>query len=434
MAMLINQDFNRRNLQHLRILLYFSFSTLSLGIGLGSWWAYRELGWGGYWFWDPVENISLMPWLALVMLLHCLILAQKNYHFKVWLIFLTITNVILCLLGIFLTRSGVLTSVHSFAVDLKRGFAMVAIVFAVGVFGFALFASKIATINKTINTQPHQQQHLLIWQNYLLLISLLVVFIGTIYPILAQGLWHELVSIGPEYYQQIFAVLILPFLLLIAIAHKINFSKLFQYVVVFIVAITSFFVAYFSQSSKISTWLIFFLVQFAFVNNLFSQQKIATKIAHCGFLLIIAGVATNGYFAKTKELNMQLNQSTEIAGFNIKFEQVKYISGSNFISQQGMFSISKNNNLLATTSPELRYYPVSQQTTNETSIYHNWLANIAIVLGSKDEQQNYAVRIYYKPLIYLIWCGAFLLAVSFPINFFSQNINKILTNSKQQKS
>jgi cytochrome c-type biogenesis protein NrfE len=257
----------------------------------------------------------------------------------------------------------------------------------------------------------------LIAQNYLLVLFLLVVFVGTLYPILANGLWHELITIGPSYYQHIFAVGLIPFLLLLNVASWQHLQQLKQkgfILLVFSVLVASL-VVYFKpeKSLAIVAWLLVFFLVLAILNNILTKQKTSAKIAHLGFLLMLAGIVSNGYFDITKETQLKIGESIEVASLKLELQNTQYLVGKNFLSNQGIFSVSKQQKQLATLTPELRYYPVANQTTNETSIYHYWLGDLAVVLGTKDEQNNYAVRIYHKPLIYFIWLGVLMICSSF---------------------
>jgi cytochrome c-type biogenesis protein CcmF len=415
-AAVITNNLHKQLLKQLHFWLYFTFASLTTGIALGAWWAYRELGWGGYWFWDPVENISLMPWLACIMLIHCLLLIKKQEKFKLWLVFLVVVNAVLCLLGIFLTRSGLLTSVHTFAVDTTRGFAMMCLVLFVGVFGFLIFAYK---FNEIAGWQKNKKSDIfpLLTQNYFLLLFLLIVFVGTLYPVLANGLWQELITIGPTYYQNIFSIGLIPFLLLLSVASWQHLQKLQQKKIILIIVAT--FIAsviiYFKPEKDylIVGWCLIFALTLAIFTNILTPQKISAKIAHLGFLFLLVGIIANGYFDSTKETQLNIGNNIEMAGINIQFHNTQYLVGKNFLSNQGIFHLIKQQKKIATLTPELRYYPVSNQTTNETSIYHYWLGDLAIVLGTKDENNSYAVRIYHKPLIYAIWLGCLMMCGSF---------------------
>ncbi len=351
----IDADFSNR----IKPWLYFSYGFLTLGIGLGAWWAYRELGWGGYWFWDPVENVSLMPWLIATALLHSIKLIEKKQIYRSWTAFLAILSFILCLLGIFLTRSGVLTSVHSFAIDAERGFFVIALIIAIGGSAMLIFGAKMNRL-KSSPTKLLRHEKLILANNYFLLIALFVVLLGTTYPILLRGLSNEFISIGANYYNDIFKIMIIPYLgLMIYSTKSIKFTP--------------------------------------------------KNISHLAFLLIIVGIATSSYFGTTKELSLKEGESFELGIYQINFDKTDYAAGKNYVARQGIFSVYKDNDLIATLTPELRVYPVNNQSTNEASIRHGFVGDIYLVIGTKDEQENYAVRAYLKPFIWLIWLGCALI-------------------------
>ena len=339
--------------------LFFSYGFLTLGVGLGSWWAYRELGWGGYWFWDPVENVSLMPWLIATALIHAVKLVEKKEIYKNWTVFLAILTFILCLLGIFLTRSGVLSSVHSFAIDAKRGFFVITLIFLIGGAALLIFGAKM----NRLRSKPviiDRSEKLILLNNYFLLVALFVVLLGTTYPIFLRGLFSEFISIGPDYYNQIFKIMIVPFLALIAFSTK-------------------------------------------------SAKPNPKNISHLGFFLIILGVTFSSYFGLVKELSLKQGESFTLGDYKIKFEKIEYFAGKNFVSRQGDFTLSKNGKELGDLQPQLRFYPVNDQTTNEASIKHRIFGDVYLVIGNKDENENYAIRAYYKPFIWLIWLGCVLI-------------------------
>ena len=215
----IDRDFSK----YLKNWLFFSWGFLTAGIGLGSWWAYRELGWGGYWFWDPVENISLMPWIAATALIHCIKFLEKKEIFKSWTAFLAILTFILCLLGIFLTRSGVLTSVHSFAVDAKRGFFVIMLILIVGGIGLLIFGAKSGKL-ESVKIKFHFTSRIaaILVNNYFLLLSLFIVVLGTLYPLFSQSFFDQFIAIGPSYYNKLFSILIVPFLVFLGLISLIK--------------------------------------------------------------------------------------------------------------------------------------------------------------------------------------------------------------------
>jgi cytochrome c-type biogenesis protein CcmF len=409
---LISKDFNDKVIKSLRYLVYFSFMILTLGIALGSWWAYRELGWGGYWFWDPVENISLMPWLSAIALIHALKLAKENSAMKSWSAFLAIITMILCLLGIFLTRSGVLTSVHSFAISANRGFFIIFLISIIGGFGLFIFAKNLnfTKISKK-NLQKNRQLFLIIANNYFLITALLVVLIGTIYPLLSRGLFNQFISIGASYYNQVFGILLVPFLIFF-IANSIKFNKILKpsnaLILVVSTLITSI-VFYIFKNIEWLNLLNLFLAIYALFLNFYYSKKLISTLAHGGFLLILIGVIISNSGNEIKEINLQKNQSFAINNFNIKFSNLDYRAEKNFIARIGVFEVTKNNQIITTLKPELRLYPINDRTTNESAIYHHPLYDLYVVIGTKDEAENYAIRAYFKPMISLIWIGVALI-------------------------
>jgi cytochrome c-type biogenesis protein CcmF len=427
-AGLLSERIDKKFAQHLKGWLFFSYGFLTFGIGLGAWWAYRELGWGGYWFWDPVENISLMPWIAATALIHCLKLLEKKEIFKIWTAFLAILTFILCLLGLFLVRSGVLTSVHSFAIDAKRGFFVIGLIFLIGGAGLLILGAKIPRLKS-------EQNKIFLWSkigsillnNYFLIVALFVVLLGTIYPIFSRGIFDEFISIGPEYYNKIFGFLITPFLIFLAISNQLNYSEkttvkkfinlkisLLLLAAITITALTFFY----HKSADFLQILILFLAIFSALITVFSSKNIAMTLAHFGFSIIIVGIVITSSFGLTKEINLKKNESLKIANFEIKFLDVEYFAGKNFISRQGDFLVTKNDHEIAHLKPQLRYYPISEQTTNEASIKHGFFGDLYLVIGNKDEEENYAVRVYFKPFIYLIWLGCILIFLATFLKIF----------------
>ena len=446
-AGLLSERIDKKFAQHLKGWLFFSYGFLTFGIGLGAWWAYRELGWGGYWFWDPVENISLMPWIAATALIHCLKLLEKKEIFKIWTAFLAILTFILCLLGLFLVRSGVLTSVHSFAIDAKRGFFVIGLIFLIGGAGLLILGAKIPRLKS-------EQNKIFFWSktgaillnNYFLIVALFVVLLGTIYPIFSRGIFDEFISIGPEYYNKIFGFLITPFLIFLAISNQLNYSektdkkKFINRKIALILGLSALItssVFLYHKSADFLQIIILFLAILSAVITLFSGEKSFQKLrhpelvsgsnltmilAHFGFSIIIVGIVMTSSFGITKETNLKKNESLKIANFEIKFLDVEYFAGKNFISRQGDFLVTKNDQEIAHLKPQLRYYPISEQTTNEASIKHGFFGDLYLVIGNKDEEENYAVRAYYKPFIYLIWLGCVLIFLATFLKIFRKKI------------
>ncbi len=419
--------------------LFFTWGFLTLGIGLGSWWAYRELGWGGYWFWDPVENISLMPWLAGATLIHSIKLLEKKETFKIWTSLLAITSFILCLIGIFLVRSGILTSIHAFAVDVKRGLFIILLILTIGAGGllvFGLNARKIKSHDQ-LKIDLWSKIGMILFNNYFLTLALFIVLLGTLYPIFSQLFFDSSISVAASYYNQIFKIIIIPFLTLMIFSYDLDYFKNNNYrksfnrknLLLFLLALTISFAVFYLKSIDSSgdelvflEKIIFFLsiASLLFVTNYaivqinkktFSQilNKLPIIFGHLGFSLIIIGIMFSSYFGITKEVNIKKDQIIMVKNYQIKFEDAQYVQGENYIARQGRFSVLENNKFLTILNPQLRYFQVSDQTTYEAAIKNSIFSDLYLVLGNKDDDEFYALRVYYKPMIHLIWLGCFMI-------------------------
>ena len=409
-AGLLTEKINKNFAKHLNIWVLISFAFLTIGIGLGSWWAYRELGWGGYWFWDPVENVSLMPWLAVTTLLHSNKSLQYKGIFKIWTANLAIISFLMSLLGIFLVRSGVLTSVHSFAIDAKRGFFVIALLLIIGSLGFLVLAKKMPKLASPKKINLKSQIGLILANNYFLVIALFVVILGTLYPIFSRGMFGKFIAIGPDYYNQIFSILIIPFLAFLALNYYIldkNKTKLLINLV-----ISAILAAILSKSADFLVILIAFLAFFLVISSIFAlkTQNLLMSLSHLGFALVISGIVlSSSSLSENVQTNLKISQKTTIGGYNVEFLGIFHEKNDNFISRVGEFEISKNDQKVALLYPKLNYYPITDQTTNEAAIKHSFFGDIYLVIGQKDDQDNYAIRGYFKSFIWLIWLGCVLI-------------------------
>ncbi len=437
---LILKEIDQKFAENIRPWLMFSWSFLTLGIGLGSFWAYRELGWGGYWFWDPVENVSLMPWLCATALIHCIIMLKKTGNFRIWSCFLSIMSFVFCLLGIFLVRSGVLTSVHSFANDPKRGIFIILLLLFLGGGGFLIFfiqSLKLKTFKSDFAI--FSKAGLVLINNFLLCLALFVVVLGTLYPLILQSLFDSSISIGPFYYQQILSPLAILILLLMILTPyaKLTVNKglnkklmiiLISGILVIILSVN-----FQNHLKPLPLMALFFSMALIFTcafHQFRNRQKITINnslmfLGHLGIAVIIIGIAANALFCKTKELNMKLGESVSIANYQITFSALDYAAGKNYLARIGIFTINDQNKKFQL-SPETRYYPVSDQSTTEAAIKHKLTEDLYLVIGNKDENENFAVRIYYKPFISFIWFGCLILFVSGILSLIGILLNKRL--------
>jgi len=425
LAGLVKEKINSNLAINLSRWLNLSWALLTIGIALGSWWAYRELGWGGYWFWDAVENISLMPWIAAIALVHSVKILNKNGDFKLWTILLAIVTFILCLIGLFLVRSGLLTSLHSFAVDEKRGFYIIMLIALIGGFSLSIFSFKSIKMSgiKNISIDKGKEKNvfiskanLIIFNNYFLLIALFTIALGTLYPIISQVFYYKSISVGEQYYNKIFSILLLPFMIFLNLSYIKKYRDILEIkklLSILLSIVLSFFI-YFNYKTSFVGISLFFLSFTAFLFSSLSKFK-PTNIGHSGFSLLLVGVILSTILGYSKEVSIKPGEQINISedgSYKAIFKSVEYYAAKNFLSRKINFDIIKNDKIITTLSPELRYYPVSDNTTYEAAINHNLVSDIYFVVGNKDDNENYALRIYVKPFIYLIWIGCIFIAAS----------------------
>lgn len=427
-AGLLQEKINASLAKSMSIWLFISWGALTLGVILGSWWAYRELGWGGYWFWDPVENVSLMPWIASTALIHCIKILKKDEGFKVWTILLAIVGFILCLFGIFLVRSGLLTSVHSFAVDAKRGFFIIFLILAIGGGALTVFAVKINKIlGKTTiggNNFIFGKSSLILLNNYILITALFTILVGLFYPIISRNVFDSSISVGASYYNKIFTILLLPFLAFLNLVYYKgdNFKQMLatfhgnkQNYFSLLLAI---FVTYtvsgdFNKENYSVVFLLFFAINIACITAF--RKKSPTNLAHFGFVIALIGIILNSYLGSEKEVNIKINQTinmNEYSYHQVRFDAVNYDSAKNYITRKTDFTILRGGKEYAKLSPELRFYPIADKTTFEADIKHSIHGDFYLAAGNQDDSGNFALRIYFKPYIYLLWLGCLFIVLA----------------------
>ena len=423
LACLIHDAINSKYAQLVKGWLFLCYGFLTLGIVLGSWWAYRELGWGGFWFWDPVENVSLMPWIAATAMIHAISILEKTQRLKIWSVFLGILSFILCLIGIFLVRSGVLSSVHSFAVDAQRGFFVILLIIIIGGFGLLMLAVKSKNIAPAKSGLKFLSRAMLVvLNNYFLMVSLLIILLGTVYPIVSQSFFDQFISIGASYYNSVFAILLIPVFILLILVYRVSY-KGGDYKVSFVkgdllaIILLSLFILISLDDLSILNALVLFFALLAVCVILFSKETLSSRnismhLSHLGFLAIILGALISICFGEVKEVNLKEKESLKIAGYELTFEKINYGAGKNFIAREAEFELKKNQKKIGILKPQLRYYPVSDITTNEASIKNIWFSDLYLVIGNKDEEDNYALRAYHRPFIYLIWIGALMIVIA----------------------
>jgi len=414
---------------------------LTLGIALGSWWAYYELGWGGWWFWDPVENASFMPWLTGTALLHSAIVVEKRDTLKSWTLLLAIVTFGLSLLGTFLVRSGVLTSVHAFAVDPDRGlFILVLLVIAVGG-SLALFAWRAPALKGGGLFAPVSREGALVLNNLLLTTAALTVFVGTLYPLFLDALGQGTVSVGPPYFNATFGPLMVPLVAAMAIGPMLSWKRadlagaLGRLKLAALLTVLTILAALWLQGVKpvlallgiaLAAWAFFgALVEFAERIKLgraplrvswdrakgLPRSAWGLTIAHAGLGIAITGmVGSTAWMTERIEL-MEPGATMEVAGYQMTFRGVEQIRGPNYIADQGTIEVTRDGDPVAVLTPEKRWYPVAQMQTTEAAIHTTFVSDIYAALGEPKDGGAWSIRAYHHPLVPWIWFGCVVMVI-----------------------
>ncbi len=406
-----------------------SWTFLTGGIALGSYWAYYELGWGGWWFWDPVENISLMPWIAGLALVHSLMMVRGEQAIKKWIVFLSILCFSLSVFGTFLVRSGILTSVHSFAADASRGIFILLIFFIVTGFGFLVFLLKEPKKSNDLNLLFINKVSALVINNILMIIATLTILLGTIYPIIIEVLYNKRISVGGPYFNSTVIPIMIPGFLLMSIApilswqtNKINNSK--KYVLAFI--ILSVLVILQSYFLDFNTWgfvglLLGFWIILASIIAIFSSYKIKINIkffkiinphvAHIGVGIAIIGITCSSVFQNELDFNLNEGDKFNVNGKTVLFEKIETTNEINFQSLRGKFLFDIEKNQSKEIEAGKNYYPVSKMITSEAGILHQWNKDIYFILG--DQKNNeWFVKVLVNPFVSFIWLGVIIMMYS----------------------
>lgn len=411
---------------------------LTLGIVLGSWWAYYELGWGGWWFWDPVENASLMPWLAGTALLHSLAVTEKRGSFKAWTVLLAILAFSLCLLGTFLVRSGILVSVHAFASDPTRGLYILAYLIVVIGGSLALYAVKGNQIRSRDNAERYSRETMLLLNNILLMTALIVVLIGTLLPLVHKQLGLGSISIGAPFFDQMFLIICTPFAFLLGIGPLVKwrrdqFSAIRTPVVISVVlmAILGFALPYFLQNKlTVSAVLGVMMVVVIVLLALYELHQRATHrsgfwggltklsrshwgmvLAHLGVAMTIWGIAFSQNYSIERDVRMNVGDSVEISGYQFQFKGIEDANGQNYLGGKAQVEVTKNGQYETTLFAEKRFYKVSKMTMTEAAIDWGFTRDLYVALGESLGDGSWALRLYYKPFIRWIWLGGVFMAL-----------------------
>ena len=408
---------------HIKKWVLISWVFLTLGIMLGSIWAYYELGWGGFWFWDPVENVSLMPWLALTTLLHCIIVLEKRLELTSWVVILSISTFMLSMCGTFLVRSGILNSVHTFANDPERGVFILIFLFCLiflSLFVFFYF-HKFKKTNSNKFFFLIKDTSILI-NNWFMMYFLVVVLIGTVYPIFLEVVSTEKISVGPPFYNKLIIPFLIPFLFFMAIGPKLKWIKsdlqnrkqLFLFLIIsfllslLIIKNTS--VNFLLNTVLVtSAFYLFFITLRDFFNKNF--VNLAQNTAHFGFSLLILSILFNNIFSKEIITNLKVGETYKSKNFEIYFEDIETKNQQNYKAIIGKFNVQNvdgNNEIL---KPELRIYNQPTIITSEADIKTNLLTDKFMTMNSIQNQDYFNVRYQIKPFMIWIWISVLLISL-----------------------
>ena len=413
----INNDWAK----HIKSWVLISWIFLTLGILLGSIWAYYELGWGGFWFWDPVENVSLMPWLALTTLLHCILVLEKRSLFKSWVIILSIATFTLSMCGTFLVRSGILNSVHTFANDPERGLFILLFLFILVFFSIFIFFIFHKPDNKKLSPiYLLSKETSIVINNWFMMYFLSVILIGTIYPIFLDAISSEKISVGPPFYHKLIIPFLIPFLIFMAIGPQLKWIKSelknkLSLVILFVISILiSFFIVktfnanYLLNSILIGSafYLFFISVRYFFIKK---NSRISQNIAHFGFSLLILSILFNSIFSKEIITNLKIGDTYKNDNLEIVFKDLKKEKKINYISYIGIFSI-KDENFDSILKPELRIYNQPNIITSEADIKVTLFQDNFITINTVKNEDYFNVRYLVKPFMLWIWISVLLIS------------------------
>ena len=420
--------------QHVKKWVLVSWIFLTIGIMLGSIWAYYELGWGGFWFWDPVENVSLMPWLTLTALLHCVVVLEKRAELTSWVVILSITTFTLSMCGTFLVRSGILNSVHTFANDPARGIFILVFLFALIILSIGIFFIYHKENNKSSNNffWLSRETSILI-NNWFMMYFLSVVLIGTVYPIFLDVISSEKISVGPPFYQKLIVPFLIPFLLFMSLGPRLKWIKSKienkkSLIITFIISImlTFFIIKNLTTDLLFYTVLIsaaFFLF-FTTLKELFTKKfnNISQNISHFGFSLLILSILFNNILSSEIITNIKIGERYNYNKGEIFFKKIEERKESNFKSIIASFEIKDKNEKIIELKPEIRIYNQPITITSEADIKTTLLEDKFLVMNLVKGNEYFNIRYQIKPFMAWIWISVLLLSLGGLMSLFKRKI------------
>jgi len=417
-----------------------AWTFLTIGIALGSIWAYYELGWGGWWFWDPVENASFMPWLLATALLHSLIIVERKKSLQTWALLLSILAFLLSVIGTFLVRSGILTSVHTFALDPSRGIYILLFTAVLGIYALMLFWTKSQKYFDNNYFAFFSKEGSILVNNVLMVVVCATVFLGTIYPLLIEALTSNKISVGEPFYNSTVIPIIVPAILVMGVGPLLSwtkedklkiFKKIFPSILFTGIMTILIFLFYQSYSAIgimgiiLAFWIISNNLLMIFKKN--RNYSTSMIISHLGVGLLILGITGSSVWQIEKITKMQIEDQIKIEKYTIVFEKIDEIKGANYLALQGNFLVyDEEKNVITKLKPQNRFYPITNNFTTEASIHTNLLRDLYIVLGDGNLKDGWVVKFYYNPLVVWIWIGALVIFFGGIISI-NNNLNKLRT-------
>jgi len=439
-----------------------AWAFLTIGIALGSWWAYYELGWGGWWFWDPVENASFMPWLSGAALIHSLAVTEKRGMFKSWTVLLAILTFSLSLLGTFLVRSGILTSVHSFAADPTRGLFILAFLAVVVGGSLTLYAFRAPSVSSKATFGKLSREFFLLINNIILLVAMLTVLFGTLFPLLMDAFDLGKYSVGPPYFNAVFVPLMALLIVFMGIGPSSHWKKTdagFLKAQLTIAALASIvfaavFPLFYGESYNVwaalamcfAMWLVLSVavdIKYKIRNaqsvwaglNRLTPSYYGMVLGHVGLALSVVGVCLVSQYTSEIDLRMAPGDKTEAAGYSFTFNGTQAITGPNYTGDQGAIEVRDGDKLINILKPEKRRYNASQsQVMTEASIDATLMRDLYVALGEPLGDGAWAVRVHYKPFVRWIWLGAIVMTLGGFISAADKRYRIRATNSSQAQS
>lgn len=434
---------------------------LTIGISLGSWWAYYELGWGGWWFWDPVENASFMPWLVGTALMHSLAVTEKRGTFKAWTVLLAIFAFSLSLLGTFLVRSGILTSVHAFATDPARGvFILMFLIVVIGG-SLLLYAWRAPKIRSSTTFELFSRETALLVNNVILVVVCASVLLGTLYPLLLDALGVGKISVGPPYFESVFVPLTIPLALLLGVGAMMRWKhdkpmrlvKALGLLFVASIVIGSLLPLFFSRYEfgaaiglMLATWIVLTTLQgirMKLVNKGYSLKAFmglsrsfyGMSIAHIGVAVFIVGITLTSIYSEEKDVRMVPGESFVLGGYSFEFKGAISQQGPNYNAQKGLLFVSKDNQVVATMHPEKRIYRVQRNPMTEAAIDAGITRDLFIALGEpRGADGAWSLRLYVKPFIRWIWLGTIIMAFGGLLAAVDRRYRMVKNNANNKKA